>query len=447
MSTTLESTQSKDKPTSLFSKWDLVPNSENDEQLDLKKILHHFFVEFNPLYLISALCIFYGVFMVANNLQAIDQASTLSGEIILFLVLQVYEATIIAGIAFLVFKAQSLRPAIILCLLECTLIFDCTFRLESLSLMGNTGIALFCVWFVLVLIKSWLIAKIMRLEMNWIHYSSIAVIALSIAVLIELFSQTWINQVLLLQIAAWIGAFVLLSLVVKRPAVISKLLKNVEDLETAKKCINAGFTIMAGFYFYHTLAFMFFAADTSVTAKSLIPQLTTLTLLLTIVKSEASEIIKYAILTVLLGLTAAIGSGYACFIIAAILVYHVLRGLHNNYLILATALCYAGFWLLGWSSVNTPLPTMPELISLPSILFGLSLLMIGIFFKNVAALCLIVIALCYVGFNSIGSVLPTSELGQGILIISSGFIALISGLAINWWLRLERTNEGDVDYQ
>ena len=111
-------------------------------------------------------------------------------EIILFLVLQVYEAIIIVGIAFLVFKAQSLRPAIILCLLECTLIFDCTFRLESLSLMGNTGISLFCLWLVLVLIKSWLIAKIMSLEMNWIHCSSIAVVALSIAVLIELFSQT-----------------------------------------------------------------------------------------------------------------------------------------------------------------------------------------------------------------------------------------------------------------
>ena len=93
--------------------WGLIPDFKNDEDFNLKKVLHHFFVEFNPLYLISALCVFYGVFLVANNLQIIDQNSSLSGQTILFFVVQGYEAMIIAGIAFLVFKAHAIRPCLL----------------------------------------------------------------------------------------------------------------------------------------------------------------------------------------------------------------------------------------------------------------------------------------------------------------------------------------------
>lgn len=437
MPTISENNEPENSNSNPFQDWGLIPKREANERFDIKTALHHFFVEFNPLYLISAFCIFYGVFLVANNIDLIDQASNISGQVILFFVLQAYEATIIAGIAFLVFKTKTIRPAVILCLLECALIFDCTFRLESLSQTGNMGIALFAAWVVLVLIKFWLIAKIMRLNMSWIHYACITATALSLAIIIELFSQTWINKSLLLQVSAWVGAFVLLALIVKRPNITSALAITKKDRETTEKCIQAGFTIVASFYFYHTLAFLFFAADPSVRAPSLIPQLASITLLFTIIKSKPSDIIKYAALTILVGLTAPIGTSYICCILALIVLYHALKNQHANYAILSVFLFYAAYWLAGWEILGSPIPPRPDTVSLQTGLLVLSLIAIGVIFKNAVALSLMGIALAYAAFNSIDSILPSSELGKGILIITSGFVLFLTGLAINWRLRLE----------
>lgn len=441
MSDTIEISRSDHNQINQPSKWGLIPDFTDEDGASFNKLIHHFFVEFNPLYLISALCVFYGVFLVANNLQFIDQAGTLSGQTVLFIVVQTYEAMIIGGIAFLVFKARTIRPAIILCLLECILIFDCTFRLESLSLLGNTGLALFGIWFVLVLVKSWLIAKIMKLNLNWIHYGTITAAALSLAIIVELLSQPWMDKTLLLQIAAWLGAFVLIGFIFRRPSVTSQLANNLKNNETAVNCIDAGFTIVALFYFYHVLAYLFFAADFSVKTSSIISQFSALTLMLTMLKPKAIDVLKWGTLTLLLGLTAPFGISYACFILAAVTLYranhlhHTTNKLQDNYAIVSAALCYTGFWLIGWSGLNAPLPPMPELISLPSALLALSLLAIAIIFQNAVSLSLILMSACYLIFNYINSILPTNELDQGILVITGGFVAFISGLLINWKLR------------
>src|SRR5258705_236124 len=105
-------------------RWGLMPKLEAGEKLDLNKLLRYWFVQFNPLYFVSAFCVLYGVFLVARNIDTLEAGSPDRAQLLLFGVLQAYEALVIFGAYFLVNQARVVRPAVLLCLLEAVFLFD-----------------------------------------------------------------------------------------------------------------------------------------------------------------------------------------------------------------------------------------------------------------------------------------------------------------------------------
>ena len=226
--------------------------------------------------------------------------------------------------------------------------------------------------------------------------------------------------------------------ILKRPEVTSKLGAIKENKVIVNKCVNASFMMLAGFYFYHLWAFLLFAADANIRGISVIAQVATLTLLFAITKSKPQEILKYVILTLLIGLVASVAIAYACFISAAVILYHIKTGMHNNYLIIVACLCYLGSYLVPWQGIGNDLPMLPGFSSPSTILFGLYIILIAVIFRNIAAISIVLLALAYLCFKVLYPLLPSTELAQGSLIIASGFAVLITGLAINWKLRSDQ---------
>ena len=70
--------------------------------------------------------------------------------IFLFAVIQLYEFLLIAAAGFLVHKVGLILPAVILTLLEGVFLFDCTFRLETISHLGLIGTVMSIMWVALV---------------------------------------------------------------------------------------------------------------------------------------------------------------------------------------------------------------------------------------------------------------------------------------------------------
>jgi len=85
-----------------------------------RKLFHRWFVQYNPLYFVSALCVLLGMFLVSLGLG--DLGWNL-GQIILTAVIQVYEILLITGAAILFRLAGERRPAVILGLLEVFFLF------------------------------------------------------------------------------------------------------------------------------------------------------------------------------------------------------------------------------------------------------------------------------------------------------------------------------------
>src|SRR5579862_5860650 len=120
-------TNQEQTPATRTNRWGLLPERRAGEAYTRQALLRHFFVEFNPLYFISAFCVLSGVFLVARNLDGLGFTSIEAQHFVLFGVIQLYELLVIAGAAFLAHRAGATRPAVLLALLECVLLFDCTF--------------------------------------------------------------------------------------------------------------------------------------------------------------------------------------------------------------------------------------------------------------------------------------------------------------------------------
>ena len=87
----------------------------------LRKKLNYWFVQYNPLYFFSALCVLFGVFLISKGLPELDWRK---GQSLLTAVMQFYEILLIAGAALLVRMAGQYRPAVILALIEIFFIFS-----------------------------------------------------------------------------------------------------------------------------------------------------------------------------------------------------------------------------------------------------------------------------------------------------------------------------------
>jgi hypothetical protein len=122
--------------------------------MDLRRLLHRWFVEYNPLYIVSAALVLRGVNLLSHavNLQLGVPA-----------IVEAYAWTLIAGAAIL-YRVGLRRPAVMLSLLAIVYQGDLTLHTETCAYLGATGALASIVWLASFAAKLFALARAMRLR-------------------------------------------------------------------------------------------------------------------------------------------------------------------------------------------------------------------------------------------------------------------------------------------
>ena len=417
-----------------LDRWGLLPERSPGEPLRWRAVLRHWFVRFNPLYFVSACCVLYGVFLVNRNLDGEHSVAAVPPQLALFGVLQAYEALIIAGAVFLVRVVGALRPAVLLALLECVLLFDCTFRLESLLLADLAHVGVLFAWLALTVAKVWALAAALRVPLEKRHYAAVIGAAAALGLVVYLLVHPATNTLLVLQGAAWIGALVLLALDVTRSPPPSALAETVEQRVRAARCVRGAFRIVAGAYFFHVWSYIALATDAPAAWAAVLPQAGTFFLRSALVARRDTHIWRAGLLLMGAALSAPVAVPYAAFLVAAIFAYRVRTGARSGLAAGAAIAMYAGITTLGWTSWADPPPTLPPLWSWPTFVLAALLILVAAVLRDPLAGLLVGIGAVALVSRFGPRVLPKTEMGRGALLVAAGFLVFLVGLVLNWWL-------------
>lgn len=414
--------------------WGLLPNVQW-QHLSWRDLLHYWFVQFNPLYFISAMCILFGVLLVARNIETLAPKSPERVQLMLFAIIQAYEWLLIGGAALLAQRARVVRPVVILALLEAVFLFDCTFRLESIVFLGPLAYWLTTAWFLLTLLKVRLLAVALRLQLPGRVLAAVGANALGLVLAIHWLSQPGTDKLLVLQFAAWYGTLVMLLLGSRLPAIPSAFTDSEAQLLMVYRCVRGGFRLLVGFYFYHLWSYILLAADPEITGPAILPQAGAFFLLQVVIRRRDADLWKFALLTFGAALPASSSVPYAALLLAAVLGYRVWGGARSGLAVAAALAAYTGVWLFGMTAWSDPLPRLPALMSWQSVGLAAVLVFIAWRLRDPLASALLASGVVYLCYRHGALWLPESELAWGILLLVVGFIALGAGIAINWWFR------------
>ena len=167
-----------------------------------RRLLVRWFVEYNPLYLVSALLVLGGLMMISRG-QA-DQG-TMSPEVgAIPVIAEVYAAVLIAGAALLTRLGQR-RPAVMLALITALYQCDLTLFTERSVYLGFAGALAALAWLIVFVVKLYALAWAMRVRLSRSAVAVAAFGALGLAVLPHGLSQGDPSRTSAL-IALWIFA-------------------------------------------------------------------------------------------------------------------------------------------------------------------------------------------------------------------------------------------------
>lgn len=124
-----------------------------------RALLHRWFVQYNPAYLVSATLVLAGIWLLSR--ESAREASVL-GQLAVAALAEVYALTLIGGAAFLV-RVEQRRPAVMLALLAVLYQADLTMHVETCAYLGAVGWAAAAAWLALFAIKLRLLAWALRL--------------------------------------------------------------------------------------------------------------------------------------------------------------------------------------------------------------------------------------------------------------------------------------------
>ncbi|HEY4373565.1 MAG TPA: hypothetical protein VGN52_16660 [Burkholderiales bacterium] len=425
------------RPPASAVRWGLLPERPPGEAHSMQRLLLHFFVDFNPLYFISAFCVLYGVFLVARNIEGLGLHTLEAQQLILFGVIQAYEIAVIAACAVLARRIRATRPAVLLGLLECVLLFDCTFRVESAAVTEAFGHFLMVLWLILTAAKLWALAWALRLPLSRWQLGALLAVAAGMAGCIAWFSAPGTDKALALQGAAWFGALVLALLETRRPLLLSALAHTPEQEEIAARCLRTGYRVLIGAYFYHLLAFVASSADKAVTAAAVPALAGTLFLFFALTRAAQLQSWLWGVATMAIACFVPAALPWAALLAGGLWVYRVCRGGHSNLAIGAALAFYLTGLIAGWNTGQELLWHLPGIFDWQNVFLAVGLLFIAVRLRNPLAWGVLTLVMGYCSYTHAAwqRLVPDSELGRGVLFLAAGFSALLAGVTLNWLAR------------
>jgi hypothetical protein len=130
--------------------------------MSARQLLHRWFVEYNPLYILSAALVLRGVNLISGALVG---AGHVYAQLAVPAVVELYAWTLIGGAALL-FRIGLRRPAVMLALLAVVYQGDLTLHTETCAFLGGAGLFASLVWGASFVLKLFALARAMRLRVS-----------------------------------------------------------------------------------------------------------------------------------------------------------------------------------------------------------------------------------------------------------------------------------------
>jgi hypothetical protein len=416
-------------------RWGLLPDRKGGVPLDARTVLRHWFVHFNPLYLLSALCVLTGMFLVNRSLDRLPEEAFDWPRLALFAVMQAYEVLILAGAAFLVRRARAVRPAVLLVLLEALFLFDGTLRLESLLLRSPLRFGVTLLWLALVPLKVWAMATALRVRLPRALYARVVGAAAVLAAVLHLLAHPATDKLLVLQIAAWLGALVIVLLDVTEGLPTSGLATTNDERWRAARCIRGALRILTGAYFVHVWSYILIGNPFDLVCTAAAAQLGTVFLHAALKAPRDSGVWTSGALVVCAAFAHPSALPLAALVTAAAFAYRAWTGARSGLATGAALAVYAALWISVWPGWGHALPA-PVVESWPTLGLAIALALIAWRLQDRLAGALIAAGAAYGATLSWQRFAPRSEMARGIAMLAAGFGLFMAGLAVNWWLRI-----------
>jgi hypothetical protein len=390
----------------------------------LRQLLHYWFVQYNPLYFFSALCVLLGMFLIARELP---QLNWQQGHIFASAVMQVYELILIAGAALLFRGASQYRPSVILGLLAVFFMFDCTLLTEGLAEVSPLYTA---VWVCMIPLKITALAYAFRLRLSWAFRVIPFLAGSGIAVVPHLMQPSAYANLSILVMALWFGLLLASVVIEKRPLISCTVELDTYGLSVLKKSVNAVWMIWCGFYFYHLIVWnqLF----------GIMPGLVRYAPLAVIIplfnKKEShtwlAGIFAIAVAFLIPATVAPTALGVGLFL--SLMAQS--RPLQQRLIVGAVSAFYIACQTLGWQ--QWPLPPLNMAVNLVTVSV---LLLIAWRLRMRCALVPLLFGLTPAVIKYmpliIGLLKSLSGFEWGVILLLTGFIALVIGIAVNWSMR------------
>ncbi len=376
--------------------------------------IYYWFVQYNPFFFFSALCVLVGMYMVTTELP-----DWYSGQLILASVMNVYELCLILGAVLLFRVAGKRRPGVILGLSAVFFLFDPTLRTEGLAALGPIGLMIIPVWIGLVVIKLAALRYAFHLRWSTEVWIAPVVTAVVLAAMPYLLTANVVEANTLLTGAAWAGALLFGISMFYRSEIHCG-----EDLDewgetVLRRALRVTPILWAAFYAYHLITWMGIQ-EVPVTMNIVIPYLALTPLLL---KRELTVWVS-ALGVLGLGLMDPNTVPNAALALASCLAWIGWRRNLPRLYLGVVIFAYLSAWTWGMSML-----ALPDANLTLSLLSSGAALLLGWRYQlysaiPAAAVCLIPGAYTY---------LPQTSFQWGVTLLTLGFVKLFSGFAINWY--------------
>ena len=385
-------------------------------QLDQTRgLLHYWFVQYNPLYFFSALCVLSGTFLVANDFERMGWEQ---GQILLTTVIQAYELLLLIGAALLFRVAGQRRPAVILGILEVFFLFDPTFQTSTIATLGTTGLAMSAAWAVMVVVKLEILAWIFRLKTSPTALILPALAAVGVAGTPHVLGLAGAANGTVHLIATWYAVGLVAFFLWTPPKVECAFTLDRWGQTVFHRTSKAVWMIWTGFYLYHLAAWL---VEFSITVK--LSHAAPFLLLLPFLSKK--EISVWAGCLGAVVVTSVTPSTVTPTAILAGIVFacHGWRTQQHRLLVGAVMSLYLAAWTIGWHSWPLPEPELSLSLTTAAVLFVMAWRL------QLPSAVLTGVVLMLPIWKDI---VPRDALGLGVLLIAIGFLSLIVGVAIYW---------------
>ena len=382
-------------------------------------LIYYWFIQYNPLYFFSALCVLAGMYLVDGQL-----GGGAAGEAVLAGIIQLYELLLIAGAALLFRTPGQRRPGVLLGLAAAFFMLDPTLRTEGVAMAGPSGLAISAALAILLVVKIAALRATFRLTLPPAILVPSMVGGLTIVGMPHLLSAPQVDPEDALIVAAWIGAgLVAAAIFLPKAARCTQRLG--EWGETVlRRAMLALPWLWVGFYLYHLLMWTGIH-DMAVGLQHAVP------FLLLVLPAFRSERGVWAATVVVLSSAVVEPQAASVLAFATALVVAALgwrRGMARLY-VAATLCVYAGFWTWGLETLAMPEPNLSL-----NLVAAAAMLLLAWRCQLYTALAAAPLCLA----PGAGAFLPSDPFQWGLVLLGLGFIKLGFGFAINWWTPLPR---------